>query len=175
MTRTGVESSTAVTTDRDTAGAALTGISEDLLAAAQSMAQAFAAGGTLLAFAGHDADAHHVAVEFVHPVVVGKPSLAARAPGLARASRVIEEAGADDIVLGLCLGDPAGVGQALASAQQRGLMTVAVSTRPAVGGTHRLVLPTADPLIARELQVTVYHLLWELVHVHLESGVEALR
>ena len=46
------------------------------------MAERFARGGRLIAFGGTPAarsDAHHVAVEFVHPVIVGKRALPALA------------------------------------------------------------------------------------------------
>jgi D-sedoheptulose 7-phosphate isomerase len=31
------------------------------------------------------------------------------------------------------------------------------------------VARTGDPLIAREIHITMYHVLWELVHVFLEQ------
>ena len=59
------------------------------------MAQRFLRGGRLVLLGGSPAarsDARHVAVEFVHPVIVGKRALpaiglAARAATLARSSR----------------------------------------------------------------------------------------
>ena len=53
-----------------------------LAAVCDEMAQRFGRGGRLLA-AGEESDARHVAVEFVHPVIVGKralPALALTAP-----------------------------------------------------------------------------------------------
>ena len=55
----------------------------------RQMAERFAAGGRLLAVASSPqgrSDAHHVAVEFVHPVIVGKRAL----PALALASGEVD-------------------------------------------------------------------------------------
>src|ERR671934_1061771 len=53
-----------------------------LALACHAMARAFARGGTLLAFGtgAAETDAAHVAVEFMHPVIVGKRALPAVAP-----------------------------------------------------------------------------------------------
>src|SRR5919202_6173949 len=53
-----------------------------LALACHAMARAFARGGTLLAYGEGAAatDAAHVAVEFMHPVIVGKRALPALAP-----------------------------------------------------------------------------------------------
>ena len=42
----------------------------------------------------------------------------------------------------------------------------AIATDPAV--THALVTPSTDPRVVKEVHVTTYHILWELVHVLLE-------
>jgi len=34
---------------------------------------------------------------------------------------------------------------------------------------HTLVVRSADPLVVKEVQVTTYHVLWELVHVFAEQ------
>ena len=52
--------------------------SERLAALCDEMAQRFLRGGRLLAV-GEESDARHVAVEFVHPVIVGKRALPALA------------------------------------------------------------------------------------------------
>jgi D-sedoheptulose 7-phosphate isomerase len=129
------------------------------------MAERFAAGGRLVAFAATPAgrsDARHVAVEFVHPVIVGKralPALALAGEGGEPAAqvRVICEPG--DIAL--AFGE--GVAAATAAARQRGCLTVAFA--PGSGAEWELVAPTEDPAIAQELVETLYHVLWELVHV----------
>src|SRR5579863_1088464 len=55
------------------------GESERLASACKEMAERFLRGGRLLAFGNgqHATDAQHVAVEFVHPVIVGKRALPA--------------------------------------------------------------------------------------------------
>ena len=54
------------------------GLAEDLAAASLAMARRFARGATLWCVApGWEPHAHHMAVEFVHPVIVGKRALPA--------------------------------------------------------------------------------------------------
>ena len=75
-------------------------------AAVREMAERFARGGRLLA-TGDVSDARHVAVEFVHPVIVGKRAL----PALAVTARELELlAEPDDMVIafGVELPDDAG-------------------------------------------------------------------
>jgi len=162
--------------------------------ACRDMAGRFTGGGRLLVF-GNGAgatDAQHVAVEFVHPVIVGKRALpalslvsdAATLMGVA-ARRGIEGVYAHqvevlarpgDIALGLSAdGSCANVCEGLRAARDAGLLTVAL-----VGGDggrivaegaadHCVVLPLDDPLVVKEGHVTAYHLLWELVHVFFDS------
>jgi D-sedoheptulose 7-phosphate isomerase len=102
------------------------------------MAQRFARGGRLLAV-GEESDARHVAVEFVHPVIVGKRAL----PALALSHAALSlEAEPDDIVV-VFDGDITICGETFSP-------------------------PTDDPFIRQELIETLYHVLWELVHVFLE-------
>ncbi|MGE5414776.1 MAG: hypothetical protein ACM3NW_11405, partial [Syntrophomonadaceae bacterium] len=57
-------------------------------------------------------------------------------------------------------------------AREMGLLTVSLAGEPEGPSTlvdHRIVAGDGDPLVAREAQVTAYHLLWELVHVFLEQ------
>jgi D-sedoheptulose 7-phosphate isomerase len=162
-----------------------------------AMATRFRGGGKLIAFGagGASTDAQHVAVEFVHPVIVGKPALpaisltsdVATVTGIAaregmgavfaRQVRLLAEPA--DIALGICAG-AAGAGDdgvlaGLAAARELGLLTVALAG--AGGGAlaaspdvdHLLVTSSSDPRIVKEIQVTTYHVLWELVHVFLEQ------
>jgi D-sedoheptulose 7-phosphate isomerase len=65
------------------------------------------------------------------------------------------------------------------AAAQHGLLTVAVlgagsdgagGARAAVPGLdHVIVVPSADPRIVREVHMTAYHVLWELVHVFFDA------
>jgi hypothetical protein len=64
---------------RDAAGTSLVAQADAVSEAAFAMAQRFRAGGKLLAFGNGNAgtDAAHLAVEFMHPVIVGKPAIPA--------------------------------------------------------------------------------------------------
>jgi D-sedoheptulose 7-phosphate isomerase len=129
------------------------------------MAERFARGGRLIAFGGTPAarsDARHVAVEFVHPVIVGKRALPAI--GLAGEGGPLREqvallAEPDDIAIGFGADEAAA---ALAVARQRGCLTLAFAPLDA---EWEFEPPTADPSIHQELVETLYHVLWELVHV----------
>jgi D-sedoheptulose 7-phosphate isomerase len=109
----------------------------------REMAERFARGGRLLA-TGDVSDSRHVAVEFVHPVIVGKRAL----PALAVTARELELlAEPDDMVIAF---------------------GVEVPETPAM--VIDLAPPVDDPFIRQELVETSYHLLWELVHVFLEHS-----
>jgi D-sedoheptulose 7-phosphate isomerase len=129
------------------------------------MAERFSAGGRLVAFAATPAgrsDARHVAVEFVHPVIVGKralPALALTGEGGDAAAQVGLACEPGDIALGF----GAGIETAMAAARGRGCLTVGFAR--GCGAEWELVPPTADPSVAQELVETLYHVLWELVHV----------
>jgi D-sedoheptulose 7-phosphate isomerase len=132
------------------------------------MAERFARGGRLVAFGGSPAarsDARHIAVEFVHPVIVGKralPALALTAEGGPVAEQLALAAEPDDIVIAFAAADAA---SAVALARQRGCLTIAFQP---VGAEWELEPPTQDPSIRQELVETLYHVLWELVHVFFE-------
>jgi D-sedoheptulose 7-phosphate isomerase len=165
------------------------------------MAVRFHRGGRLVVFGtgGASTDAQHVAVEFVHPVIVGKRALPAISltTDVATVTGVAERDGvaaifshqirflADpaDIALGICAdGNSASVLAGLEAARDLDLLTIAL-----VGGDggriaaskaidHLLVAASSDPRVVKELHVTTYHVLWELVHVFFEQpGVLAPR
>jgi D-sedoheptulose 7-phosphate isomerase len=131
-------------------------------------------------------------VEFVHPVIVGKRALPAisltadiaTVTGLAArdgmgsvfAHQIAYLAGPADIALGICAdGNDESVLRGLACAHEMGMLTIglagtdgdAIWRSGAVD--HLLAAGSADPRIAKEVQVTTYHLLWELVHVFFEQ------
>lgn len=119
------------------------------------LAERFLAGGRLLAVGASPqdwSDAHHVAVEFVHPVIVGKralPALAVRADELA----LHAEPGDAVIAFGLDADVPA--------------ECLTIGFAP---GAAEWVFepPTRDPSTRQELVETLYHVLWETVHVFLD-------
>jgi D-sedoheptulose 7-phosphate isomerase len=151
-----------------------------LARAARELAERFRRGGRLLVFGSGTsaADAQHVSVEFVHPVVVGKralPALALAGSGAGFAHQVAVLGRPDDIALGLSAdGSCADVLAGLQAAGEGGLLTIAL-----LGGdggavlargtpAHAVVVPSTDALVVREGHVTAYHLLWELTHVFLD-------
>jgi len=136
------------------------------------MAERFARGGRLIAFGSSPAarsDARHVAVEFVHPVIVGKralPAIGLAGEGGDLAGQVALVAAADDIAVAFGAdSDTGAAARAVAAARDRGCLTVAFA--PA-GAEWEFEPPTRDPDIRQELIETLYHVLWELVHVFFE-------
>jgi D-sedoheptulose 7-phosphate isomerase len=185
---------TAVFGRRDAAMADLADQAGAVAGACYDMAVRFHRGGKLVVFGtgGASTDAQHVAVEFVHPVIVGKRALpaisltsdiatitgVAASEGLAQifAHQLNVLAEPDDIALGISsVGNCPSVLAGLAAARERGMLTIAlaggdggaIAASPAVD--HVLVARSADPRIVKETQVTAYHVLWELVHVFFEQ------
>jgi D-sedoheptulose 7-phosphate isomerase len=145
-----------------------------LARACHAMARSFSRGGTLIPFGTGPAatDAAHAAVEFMHPVIVGKRALPGIAPsndptGLTTLAGVARP---DDIALGISHGRPEGeVAEFLAEARRRGLLTIAISGGDtATDAEHAFVVTSDDPAVVQEAQETAYHVLWELVHVFFE-------
>ena len=136
------------------------------------MAERFARGGRLVAFGRSPAarsDVRHVAVEFVHPVIVGKralPAIGLAGEGGPLGHQVDLVARPDDIAIAFGAGDDGGeAAAAIATARERGCLTVAFA--PA-GAEWELEPAVRDPSIGQELVETLYHVLWELVHVFFE-------
>lgn len=166
----------------------------DVADACHQMAVRFHRGGKLVVFGsgGSSTDAQHVAVEFMHPVIVGKRALPAISltSDVATLTSVAAQEGMAaifshqlrylatpaDIALGISVdGNCSSVLSGLLTARELGMLTIAlvggdggaIAVCPAVD--HLLVTRSADPRIVKELQVTVYHVLWELVHVFFEQ------
>ncbi len=157
-----------------------------------AMARRFHQGGRLLAF-GNGAwatDAQHVSVEFVHPVIVGKRALPALAltNDSATLSGLMARGDADmpfvrqvevlarpqDIAMGFSPdGHCANVVAALSLARRKGLLTLGLT-----GGDGGIlsrttldfcfVVQAQDPMVIQETHETLYHILWELVHIFFE-------
>ena len=152
------------------AGRALGDDAELVARACHDMARRFARGGKLIVFGSGAAatDAQHLAVEFVHPVIVGKrafPALSltgdvATLTGVASRDGVSEVfarqlrllADPDDIALGLSAdGRCALVRRGLEAARERGLLTVALAggdggrDRPPAARRPRLRRPLQRP------------------------------
>lgn len=135
----------------------------------ERMAAHFARGGTLLVMGegAQASDAQHVAVEFVHPVIVGKRAL----PAIS----VAPDAGVvpADVVLALCANtvDPR-IAAAISSARAQGALTVVVRGPGPRGpmAEFDFQVPDDDALVVQEVSETLYHVLWELVHVFIDAA-----
>ena len=145
---------------------------EELARICHRMAERFARGGRLIAFGRSPAarsDARHVTVEFVHPVIVGKralPAIGFAGEGGSLPAQVELIARADDIAIAFGAHEDGGeAAEAISVARERGCLTIAFA--PA-GAEWEPVPPSSDPYIAQELVETLYHVLWELVHVFFE-------
>ena len=131
------------------------------------MAERFARGGRLIAFGRSPtarSDARHVAVEFVHPVIVGKralPAIGLAGEGGDIAAQVALIAAPGDVAMGF----GTDCEDAVEVARRRGCLTIAFA--PA-GAEWEFEPPTSDPYVRQELIETLYHVLWELVHVFFE-------
>jgi D-sedoheptulose 7-phosphate isomerase len=178
--------------------------SQRVAAACHDVAMRFHRGGKLVVFGngGPSTDAQHISVEFVHPVIVGKRALpaisltndVATVTGIANregfdevfAHQLGHLARPEDIALGLSSdGRCRNVLRGLEEARDLGLLTIAL-----VGGDggdvahsgvadHVLIARSDDPEVVKEVHVTAYHILWELVHVFFEQpgllGPEVIR
>ena len=158
-----------------------------------AMARRFHQGGRLLAF-GNGAsatDAQHVSVEFVHPVIVGKralPALALTNDSATISSRALGDgndemlfsrqldvlARPQDIAMGFSLdGRCENVVAALGIAKRKGLLALGLAGGEGADMKNAeldfcFVVPSHDPLVIQETHETLYHILWELVHIFFE-------
>ena len=175
-------------------GLALVEDAERIARACHAMALRFHRGGKLVVFGngGGATDAEHIAVEFVHPVIVGKRALpalslaedlatvtgVARSDGFAEvfAHQVRYLADPVDIALGVSPdGRCENVRRGLEQAHEMGLLTIALTggdggalaDSPVVD--HLFVVRSDDACVVKEIHVTIYHVLWELVHVFFEQ------
>jgi D-sedoheptulose 7-phosphate isomerase len=177
---------------RENAGQALLSQAGGLVQAARAMAGRFEKNGRLFTFGVGvaAADAQHVAVEFLHPVIVGTRALPAialtndpslttdtDAAGLDVFAGVLRTQGTPgDIALGLSLqGRCPSVARGLQAAGQLGMLTIGLAGGELAGAVarhaqHGVVVAHADVLAVREMLVTAYHILWELTHCFLGRG-----
>jgi len=151
-------------------------LAEDLAATAFTLAKRFAAGATMWSIApSWEPHALHIAVEFVHPVIVGKralPAVALTGPELVDLVRVSVRPG--DIVVAVSSADHAQVRSVMRRSPAWGATTIWIGSgeRPKAGAAdHVLWLDDPDPRVpATGGFVLFYHLLWELTHVCFEHS-----
>ncbi len=150
-------------------------VAEDMGRASLALARKFNVGATMWCTSpSWPFHASHVAVEFVHPVIVGKRALAAvTVPiGADVVATLRANVRPGDIVVALADSDDPQIVDAMRRGEAWGVETVWIGAggeRPRSGSAdHVIWLDTDDPLEASECFVRIYHLLWELTHVVFE-------
>jgi D-sedoheptulose 7-phosphate isomerase len=167
-----------------------------ILAAALRMAQSFHQGGKLLVCGngGSATDAQHIAVEFMHPITVGRRALPAicLANDMAMVTAVANDVSfadifsrqvialgrAGDILLGLSTsGNSENIVRACETARRMKLVTIGYAggdggKMAAMHSTGALdfclTVPTPSIHRIQESHVALYHTTWDLVHTFLE-------
>ncbi len=124
------------------------------------------------------AHARHVAVEFVHPVIVGKralPAVSVDGAGAAESVRLLGRPG-DVLLVVSTAGDPV-ARDLVARAEAWGLTSLWLGAGPRPGARQTApepttssgsTAPTPAPAARSGDLVLLYHLLWELTHVVFE-------
>jgi hydrogenase maturation factor len=149
-------------------------LAADLASTAFTLAKRFAAGATMWSIAPDwEPHALHIAVEFIHPVIVGKralPAVAITGPDVVDVVRVSVRPG--DIVVAVSGADDPAVRSVMQRSRAWGVTTVWIGSgeRPKAGmADHVLWLADLDPRVpATGGFMLFYHLLWELTHVCFE-------
>jgi len=167
-----------------------------ILAASLALAKSFHRGGKLLVCGngGSATDAQHVAVEFMHPVTVGRKALPAvcLTSDMAMITAVANDVGFDDVftrqvialgregdaLLGISTsGNPENLLHAFQTARRMKLVTVGFAGGD--GGRmaemrekgvldHCLTVPTPSIHRIQETHVALYHVMWDMVHALLQ-------
>jgi D-sedoheptulose 7-phosphate isomerase len=166
---------------------------ETILQASLAMARAFHRRRKLLVCGngGSATDAEHIATEFMHPIIVGRRALpaisltndAATMTAVANdvsfadvfSRQIIALGKTGDVLLGVSTsGNSENLLRAFETAKRMGLITIGYAGgdggRMSASGAvdYRLTIPTASVHRAQETQVTLYHLMWDMVHQFLE-------
>ena len=162
---------------------------EAIVAAARAIAAVYRNQGRLFTMGngGSSCDAAHIAVEFQHPVTAGRPALPAKnlAADVAVMTavgndvgfehiylrQIVAHGGPGDGLIGVSTsGNSANLMEAFRKAKEMGLTTVGLAGME--GGEmarsasldHCLVVETDSIHRIQECHVTIYHILWDLVH-----------
>jgi hypothetical protein len=143
-----------------------------LASAALVLARRFAAGAVMWCVAPRwPAHGRHVAVEFVHPVIVGKralPAVHVEGNDVAATLRLLSRPG--DVLLAVGLGDDRCVVDLLRRSEAWGLtrLWLGAGIPPTAGLAERVVWCRAPEAAYSGDLVLSYHLLWEITHVVFE-------
>jgi D-sedoheptulose 7-phosphate isomerase len=169
---------------------------ETVIAASLDLAKAFHRGRKLLVCGngGSATDAQHVAVEFMHPITVGRRALPAicLANDMAMVTAVANDVGFDDVfarqiialgsagdvLLGISTsGNSENLMHAFATARRMKLVTIGFAgddggKMAAMSGElldYCLTVPTSSIHRIQETHVALYHIMWDMVHTFLQS------
>jgi D-sedoheptulose 7-phosphate isomerase len=172
---------------------------ETIIAASLDLAKAFHSGHKLLVCGngGSATDAQHVAVEFMHPITVGRKALPAicLSNDMAMVTAVANDVGFDDVfsrqvialgadgdvLLGISTsGNSENLLHAFTTARRMGLTTIgfagddggkmaAAAARSGGLVDYCLTVPTSSIHRIQESHVALYHIMWDLVHTFLQS------
>ena len=167
----------------------------EVITVARTLAEVYRNGGRLFSMGngGSSCDASHIAVEFLHPVTVGRPALAAinLVADTAMLSAVANDVGyrhvfvrqlislakAGDALIGISTsGNSENLVAAFAQAKTMGLKTIALSGGN--GGSmakspdvdHCLTVQSGSIHRVQETHVAIYHIVWDLVHTLLADS-----
>jgi D-sedoheptulose 7-phosphate isomerase len=171
---------------------------DTILSASLRMAKAFHQGRKLLVCGngGSATDAQHIAVEFMHPITVGRKALPAicLTNDMAMMTAVANDVGFDDVftrqiialgnagdmLLGISTsGNSNNLMHAFATARRMNLTTIGFAgsdggqmAQISLGGLldYCLIVPTASIHRIQETHVALYHIMWDMVHTFLQHG-----
>ncbi len=161
---------------------------KEIVATAHTLAGVYRRNGRLFTMGngGSSCDASHVAVEFLHPITAGRPALTAinltadvtmmtavgNDVGFAHVfvRQIIAQGRTGDGLIGLSTsGNSANLLKAFVKAKEMGLHTIGLAGMSGgemgrIGLDHCLIVPTDSIHRIQECHVTLYHILWDLVH-----------
>lgn len=171
--------------------------SDSILAASLALAKAFHGGRKLLVCGngGSATDAQHVAVEFMHPIIVGRRALPAvcLTNDMAMLTAVANDVGFDDVftrqiialgkegdvLLGISTsGNSENLVRAFETARRMKLSTIGFAgdgggKMSELGGQGLLdfclTVPTSSIHRIQETHVALYHIIWDMVHTMLQD------
>jgi D-sedoheptulose 7-phosphate isomerase len=162
--------------------------SQTIIDAAAAIARMYQGGGRLFSMGngGSSCDAAHVAVEFQHPVTAGRPALTAIDLSADRTMltavgndvgfdhifvrQVIAQGRSGDALIGLSTsGNSKNLVNAFIKAKEMGLTTIGLAgmsggAMATIGLDHCLIVEADSIHRIQECHVTIYHILWDLVH-----------
>jgi D-sedoheptulose 7-phosphate isomerase len=169
---------------------------DTILAASLALAKAFHRGRKLLVCGngGSATDAQHIAVEFMHPITVGRKALPAvcLTNDMAMVTAVANDVGFDDVftrqiialgqegdvLLGISTsGNSENLSHAFQTARRMKLSTIGFAggdggkmeeMRAAGLLDFCLTVPTSSIHRIQETHVTLYHVMWDMVHTYLQ-------